>query len=253
MQLQGLTALVTGATSGLGRGIALLFAQEGAAVAVCGRDAGRGSEVVSEIESQGGQAAFFAADVTAAAAVETMVAQVLARFGQIDILVNNAGLVIPGAIPAISPEQWETTWQTNVTSTYLLSHAVLPHMLARRSGAIVNMGSEAGLKGLRQRAAYCAAKAAVVGLTKAMAVDHSGDGVRVNCLCPGTVETDMVQRVIAGSPDPAATRQMMVDRRLTPYLGTVAEIARAALFLAAPANAYTTGAILAVDGGATAK
>lgn len=252
MKLQGLTAIVTGATSGLGRAIALLFAQEGAAVVVCGRNEERGMAVVREI-GKNGRAAFIQADVTDESSVQCMVEHVLSEFNQIDILVNNAGLMIPGSVPEITPEQWEKTWQTNVTSAYLVSHAVLPHMLARKSGVIVNMSSEAGLKGLKNRAAYCAAKTALIGLTKAMAVDHAGDGIRVNCLCPGTIETEMVHSLIESSPNPQQTRQMMLDRRLTPYLGTAAEIARAALFLSVPENAYTIGAILSVDGGAVVK
>lgn len=253
MELQGLVALVTGATSGLGRAMALLFAREGAAVAVCGRSAERGAAVVQAIAAAGGRAAFFAADVTDPAAVAGLVAGVLASFGRIDILVNNAGISIPGTVTAISPEQWAATWQANVTSAYLCSYAVVPHMLERRSGSIIHVASGAALKGQKSRAAYCASKAALVGLTKAMAVDHSADGVRVNCLCPGVVETEMVRKVIEASPDPEETRRLMAARRLTPYPGTPEEVARAALFFASPRNVYTTGAILSVDGGTSVK
>ncbi|MDF2961532.1 MAG: oxidoreductase [Paenibacillus sp.] len=253
MRLKGLTAVVTGSTSGIGKGIALLFAQEGADIAVIGRNRVRGLQVVQEIERSGGQADFFQTDLTVESSVSDMAKSVLKRFGRIDILINNAGLVIPGDIPGTLPEEWERTWQTNVTSVYLASRAVLPHMLERKSGAIVNIASEAGLKGLKSRAAYCTAKFAVVGLTKAMAVDHSADGIRINCLCPGTIETEMVTNLIARSDSPQQTRQMMINRRVTPYLGTVEEVSRAALFLADPENRYTTGAVLSVDGGAAAK
>jgi meso-butanediol dehydrogenase/(S,S)-butanediol dehydrogenase/diacetyl reductase len=253
LKLKGLTAVVTGSTSGIGKGIALLFAQEGANIVVVGRNFERGNKVIEEIKYIGGQALFSQTDLTVETSVREMVKEVINRFGQIDILVNNVGLVIPGAIPDINSEDWAKTWQTNVTSVYMASHEVIPYMQQRKSGAIVNIASEAGLKGLKNRAAYCSAKYAVVGMTKAMAVDHSGDGIRINCLCPGTIETEMVASLIANSSHPEQTRQMMIDRRVTPYLGTVEEVARAALFLCDPENLYTTGAVLSVDGGATAK
>mgnify|MGYP001233675574 CR=1 FL=1 len=253
MKLKGLTAVVTGATSGIGREIALLFALEGAQVAVVGRNEKRGEDVVQDIEHKGGRASFFKSDLTVESSVEKMVAGVVEEYKQIDILVNNAGVVIPGSITDIGFEEWERTWQANVTSVYLTSRYVLPYMLERKQGTIVNMASEAGLKGFKDRAAYCSAKAAVVGMTKAMAVDHSENGIRVNCLCPGTIETDMVANIIQNSPDPEQTRQMMLDRRLTPFLGTTEEIAQATLFLASPEARFMTGAILSVDGGAAVK
>lgn len=253
MKLQGLTAVITGSTSGIGKGMAYLFAKEGAKVAVVGRNADRGNQVVAEIHAQGGQAAFFPTDLTMEASVQGMVEKVVERFGKIDILINNAGLVIPGEIPDFQPEDWDKVWQTNVTSVYLTSRAVLPHMRRRKSGSIVNISSEAGLKGLKGRAAYCAAKFAVVGMTKSMAIDHSAEGIRINCLCPGTIETEMVAGLIENSGNPEQTRQMMIDRRVTPFLGSVEEVARAALFLCDPENRYTTGAVLSVDGGSTAK
>lgn len=253
MKLTGQTTIVTGSTSGIGKEIALLFASEGANVAVVGRNQERGNKVVSEIEQKGRKAIFIETDVTIESSVKKMVDKVIDTYGSVDILINNAGVVIPGSIPEISKDQWEKTWHTNVTSVYLTSHAVLPHMLSKKEGVIVNISSEAGLKGLKERAAYCAAKAAVVGLTKAMAVDHSGDGIRVNCLCPGTIETEMVKNIIEDSPDPSTTKQMMIDRRLTPYLGTVTEVAEATLFLSSPTSKYMTGTILTLDGGATVK
>jgi NAD(P)-dependent dehydrogenase (short-subunit alcohol dehydrogenase family) len=253
MSLRGLTAIITGATSEIGRETAKLFAAEGAKVAVVGRNEGRGNQVIAEIKQSGGEAEFFKAEMTSEPEVKQMIENVAASFGGIDILINNAGLVIPGTIPEIGLEDWEKTWNANVTSAYLASHYALPHMLAKKNGAIVDISSEAGLKGFKARAAYCTAKFAIVGLTKSMAVDHSGDGIRVNCLCPGTVETEMVRNVIEKSANPEQTRNMLIERRLTPFIGQPDEIARAILFLADPENKYITGAVLSVDGGSTVK
>ncbi|NMB16318.1 MAG: SDR family oxidoreductase [Firmicutes bacterium] len=253
MRLQGQAAIVTGATSGIGKAIALLFAQEGARVVVVGRNQERGRETLLEIESRGGQAIFLPTELTDEEQVRKMAADAVDSFGQIDILVNNAGVVFNGSIPETDLANWNHVYHVNVTSAYLASRFVLPHMLARKSGVILNVSSEAGLKGLRSRAAYCTAKAALIGLTKAMAADHSPDGIRVNVICPGTVETPMVAGVIASHPRPEEMRKEFISRRMTPFLGTPEEIAHAALYLASPEARYVTGAVLAVDGGSSAK
>jgi NAD(P)-dependent dehydrogenase (short-subunit alcohol dehydrogenase family) len=252
-RLLGEVAIVTGASSGIGEAIARRFAAEGAGVAVVGRNAERGERVVREIAEAGGTAAFFAADVTDDAAVQRLVAAVIERFGGFGIVVNNAGLSVPGTLVDITPAQWDEVMRLNLTSAYLVNHHALPHLLQRGEGSIVHVSSEAGLKGLKDRAAYCAAKAGLVGLTKAMAVDHSPAGVRVNCICPGTVETPMVSRLIDEHADPQAMKQAFLQRRLTPYLGSPDDIAEAALYFALPGNRYVTGAVLSVDGGALAR
>lgn len=253
MRLKDEVAIVTGATSGIGAEIARRFALEGSRVAVVGRHAQRGADVCREIEAASGHAAFFAADVTCESDVTALVDAVRQRFGQVSVVVNNAGLSIPGTVVETSPKQWHDLFEINVTSAYLLSRCVLPQMLEVGRGSIVNISSEAGLKGLRDRAAYCAAKAALVGLTKAMAVDHSAHGVRINCICPGTVETPMISRMIEAHPDPDRLRNTFLQRRITPYLGTPKDIAEAALYFALPENRYVTGAILAIDGGSSAS
>jgi NAD(P)-dependent dehydrogenase (short-subunit alcohol dehydrogenase family) len=253
MRLHNEIAIVTGATSGLGEAIARRFGAEGAAVAVVGRNHERGASVVDAIVASGGTAAFLAADVTVEADVARLVAAVVTRFGKPGILVNNAGLTIPGAVVDLSLEQWETIFRINVTSTYLVSHYVIPHMVEQRNGSVINISSEAGLKGFKARAGYCAAKSALIGLTKAMAIDHSGSGVRVNCICPGTIETPLVKRLLAAHSDPEALMAEFLQRRLTPFLGAPEDIAEAALYFAERKNRYATGAILSVDGGALAK
>jgi NAD(P)-dependent dehydrogenase (short-subunit alcohol dehydrogenase family) len=244
---------VTGATSGIGEAIARRFAAEGAWVAVAGRNRERGDAVVQSITKAGGLAHFFAADVTSDDAVRRLVQAVLDRFHTLGIVVNNAGLSVPGSVVDITPAQWDEVFRINVTSAYLVSHHAMPHLLTRGDGAVINISSEAGLKGLKDRAAYCAAKAALVGLTKAMAVDHSAHGIRINCICPGTIETPMVSRLIDTHANPRAMKDEFLQRRLTPYLGTSDDIAEAALYFALPGNRYVTGAILSVDGGSLAR
>lgn len=252
-RLQDQVAIVTGATSGIGEAIARRFAAEGAQVAVVGRNRERGNMVVRSITLAGGTAQFFAANVTSDDAVRDLVQAVLERFGTLSIVVNNAGISLPGTVVDITPAQWEQVFSINVTSAYLVSHHAMAHLLARGEGSVINISSEAGLKGLKDRAAYCAAKAALVGLTKAMAVDHSASGVRINCICPGTIETPMICRLIDEHTDPRAMRDEFLQRRLTPFLGTPDDIAEAAMYFALPGNRYATGAILSVDGGSLAR
>lgn len=252
-QLQDQAAIVTGATSGIGEAIARRFAAEGAQVAVVGRNQERGNAIVASIAAAGGTAEFFAADVTSDDAVRQLVQVVRERFGAFSIVVNNAGLAVPGTVVDITPERWDEVFRINVTSTYLLSHHTMPHLLERGQGSVINISSEAGLKGLKDRAAYCAAKAALVGLTKAMAVDHSPHGIRINCICPGTIETPMVTRLIENHVDPQAMKNEFLQRRLTAYLGSSEDVAEAALYFALPRNRYVTGAILSVDGGSLAR
>jgi NAD(P)-dependent dehydrogenase (short-subunit alcohol dehydrogenase family) len=252
-RLQDEVAIVTGATSGIGEAIARRFGAEGAMVAVVGRNQQRGDSVVGSIIEAGGNAQFFAADVTDDGAVAQLVGAVISKFGTLSIVVNNAGQSIPGSVVDITPQQWDDVFRINVTSAYLVSHHAMPHLLRRGDGSVINISSEAGLKGLKDRAAYCAAKAALVGLTKAMAVDHSARGIRINCICPGTVETPMISRLIESHAHPGAMKDEFLQRRLTPYLGTPDNIAEAALYFALPDNVYTTGAILSVDGGSLAR
>ena len=250
--LQHEVALVTGATLGIGEAIARRFAAEGARVAVVGRDARRGNAVVAGIAAAGGRAAFFAADVTHDAAVRDLIADVLARFGDLSILVNNAGRSVPGTVVNTTAAEWEEVWRVNVSSAFLTSHHAVPRLLERGGGCVVHIASEVGLKGLKERAADCAAKAAIMGLAKAMAVDHSPRGVRVNCICPDTVEAPMVA-VLIETHAAAAMKDAFLERRLTPYLGTPEDIAEAALYMAVPRNRYLTCAGLAVDGGSLAR
>ncbi|HII40192.1 MAG TPA: glucose 1-dehydrogenase [Thermoplasmata archaeon] len=249
--LHGKVALLTGAASGIGRATAILFGREGAAVVVFDlKDEGRG--VVDTIAKAGGRAAFVRGDVTSAADCETAVQQAVSEFGRLDILFNNAGIIRRASVVDTTEEEWDRVMSVNVKSIFLLSKAAIPVMARTGGGVIVNTASGWGLVGGRNAASYCASKAAVVNLTRAMALDHAAQHIRVNCVCPGDTDTAMlreearqlgedVERFLAGSAQRPMGR-----------MGRPEEIAQAALFLASDASSYVTGTALVVDGGGLA-
>jgi NAD(P)-dependent dehydrogenase (short-subunit alcohol dehydrogenase family) len=252
MRFENKVALVTGGTSGIGRATAMLFASEGASVVVAGRNEERGRQVVAEIEAAGGKAIFVPCDVRLADHCRRAVDETLRAFGRLDVLFNNAGVFYPHTVIDCTEEEWDLTVDISLKGTYLVSRFALPHMIAQGGGAIVNNASGWGLVGGNEAAAYCAAKGGVVLLTKAMAVDHTRDGVRVNCVCPGDTETPMLQ-------DDALQRGMSwvdyvaqaTDRPMG-RLGQPEEVARAVLFLASDEASFIAGVALPVDGGGVA-
>lgn len=252
MRFKDKVAMVTGGTSGIGRATALLFAQDGAKVAVVGRDVERGRQVVNEIRSAGGQAVFVRCDVRFPDQCRLAVDKTLATFGRLDVLFNNAGVYFAHTVVDCTEQEWDDTIDISLKGTYLMSKYVLPHMIAQGKGAIVNMASGWGLVGGNEAAAYCAAKGGVVLLTRAMAVDHSAQGIRVNCVCPGDTDTPMLvddaQRRGMAWTDYMAEAVNRPMRRV----GEPEEVARAVLFLASDEASFITGAALAVDGGGTA-
>lgn len=252
MRLAGKVALITGGTSGIGRATALLFAREGAAVAITGRNAERGNRVAGKIQEDGGSALFVSADVRSADECRQAVARTLERFGQIDVLYNNAGVFHPNDVVDCTEQEWDETIDSSLKGAFLMSKYALPSMIERGTGSIIHCSSGWGIDGGDRAAAYCAAKGGLVVMTKAMAIDHGPQGIRVNCICPGDVETPMLHE---DADDRglswAAYEAGAVDRPLC-RIGTADEIARAVLFLASDDSSFMTGAVLVVDGGGVA-
>jgi NAD(P)-dependent dehydrogenase (short-subunit alcohol dehydrogenase family) len=252
MRLRNKVALITGGTSGIGESVALLFAVEGAKVAITGRNDERGADVVTRIKGRGGEAIFLHADVSVADDCERAVAETLRAFDALDVLFNNAGVFYPQTALECSEKEWDEQIDVNLKGTFLMSKSVLPAMIARGCGVIINNSSGWGLVGGDRAVAYCASKGGVVLMTKAMAIDHGRQGIRVNCICPGDVETPML-------PADARMRGLKWDEykagcasRPLGRVGTAEEIAKAVLFLASDDSSFMTGAALVVDGGGTA-
>lgn len=255
-RLAGRIALITGGTSGIGKATALLFSQEEATVIITGRRAESGQTVVAEIEAQGGQAAFLAADHTSAEDCRWVVERVIADFGRLDILFNNAGVVLSGTAESTSEEGWAQTLDLNVTAVWRMSRLVLPQMRAQGGGVIVNNASDWGLVGGKNAVAYCTSKGAVVQMTRAMALDHARENIRINAVCPGDTYVERwVEKGYFSGVDSSAVEaglQTLGDALPMGRVGQAEEIARAVLFLAGSESSFMTGATLLVDGGNTA-
>ncbi|MDQ6729435.1 MAG: glucose 1-dehydrogenase [Actinomycetota bacterium] len=252
-RLKGKVAIVTGAGSGIGRAAAILFAEQGASVVVADIQADRAASVAREISDERGHA--ITVDVASEDSVSAMVSEAAQRFGGIDLLYNNAGVNSSGAVSEATLEDWERCFAVNVTGTFLCSRAVVPHLKPRGGGAIVNQGSVAALVGVKRFAAYCAAKGAIVALTRSMAVDLAPQRIRVNCICPGTVYTPLMEPMLRerGGGDVKRGLELTVEKYPVGRLGDPQDIAAAALFLLSDEASFVTGSIYPVDGGMTAQ
>ena len=250
--LSGKVALITGGASGIGQATAILFAQEGGAVAVVDINAEQGQAVVQEIESQGGRAIFILCDVTRAEDCRRAVDTLLELLGRLDILFNNAGIIRRADVVELTEAEWDQVMAVNVKSIFLMSKYAVPVMIKAGGGSIINTGSGWGLKGGRNAVSYCASKGAVVNMTRAMAIDYGPQKIRVNCICPGDTDTPMLRNE-ANQLDQPIDQFLAeaADRPLRRYAQPV-EIAQAVLYLASDASSYVTGATLVVDGGGLA-
>jgi NAD(P)-dependent dehydrogenase (short-subunit alcohol dehydrogenase family) len=251
-QLHGKTAIITGAAGGIGRAIALRFAGEGSALVLVDLNQEQGEELVREISAADGRAIFERADVTRPADCRRVAERSLQEFGGLHVLVNNAGIIRRGTVLEISENDWDAVIAVNVKSIFLMSREVIPIMGRAKGGSIINTASGWGLAGGPQAAAYCASKGAVVLMTKAMAIDHGRQKIRVNCICPGDTDTAMLRTEARQLG--VAEERFLSDSANRPLgrVGKPEEIAHAALYLANDAASFVTGAALVVDGGGLA-
>ena len=247
--IRGKVALVTGAASGMGRATAHLFADEGARIAVTDLAADGVKRVTEEIEGAGGEACGWLLDVSDRAEIESVVAEVVERFGGLDILVNNAGISQPSPVDAEDyEEKWERTLAVNLTAHMRTIRACLPHLKRSGAGRIVNVASTDGLGATAHGSPYTASKHGVIGLTRGLAVELGAQGVTVNCICPGPIHTGMTAAIPADAKDVFARRKVPLRR-----YGRPEEVAQATLHLVLPASSYINGAVLVVDGGMLAQ
>ena len=251
MRLKDKVCVITGGGSGIGRATALLFAQEGAHLVIA--DKRNAQAVAAECANKGAQAMAVEADVAVAADVRRVVEAAVERFQRLEVLVNNAGYGIRGNVVETDEEAWDALMAVNVRGVFLCSKHAIPVMKRSGGGTIVNTASVVAAVGISNRAAYCASKGAVAALTRAIAVDHVGDGIRCNAIAPGTIDTPYFDEILQKSADPGATRRALAARQLLGRLGTPEEIAAGILFLAGDESRFATGTILTLDGGMTAQ
>lgn len=249
-RLIGKVCIVTGGANGIGLSITERFLSEGATVVIADLNLEQAQVEASRL---GGRAHSFQVDVTSSESVKSMVDHTVSQFGRIDVLVNNAGMGVAANVVDTSEEDFDRVISVNLKGVFLGMKHTIPHMRAQGSGSIINMSSIGGLAGLYDRAAYCAAKGGVATLTMAAAIDHAQEGIRINAIAPGTVNTPWVQRITSTLPDPEAARQKMRDRQAHGRLVEPSEVAAMAAYLAADESASTIGAIMLVDGGFMAR
>jgi NAD(P)-dependent dehydrogenase (short-subunit alcohol dehydrogenase family) len=252
MRLKGQVALVTGSAMGIGKAIAQLFAQEGAAVIAADIQEVGGKATCEEIRKAGGRCLFRRADVSVEREVEELVAAGRKEFGGISVLANVAGISHESPAHLLDLADWDRILKVNLTSMFLCAKHVLPGMLAARRGAIVNMASVQGLFGFPSFPHYAASKGGIIALTRQLAREYAGQGIRVNCIAPGTVDTPMLAEVMARTPNPAELRATWDKMHPLGRIGKPLDIAQGALFLACEESSWITGQCIAIDGGLSA-
>ena len=248
MKLKGNVAIVTGSGAGIGQTTAIMFAKEGAKI-TCNSLSKSARETALRIERLGGEACFIRGDASKTEDAKKIISKTIEKYKKLNIVFNNAGIVIPGRVDNTSPEDWDRTLSSNVRSAYLVSKFAIPY-LKETKGTIINNASSVALKGVKDRAAYAASKGAILAMTRAMAIDYIEYGIRVNCICPGTVDTPSLAVRLSKFDDPDAARAQFIARQPLGRFGTAEEIAKGVLYLVT--SEFCTGTILSVDGGMTA-
>ena len=252
MKLRDRVAIVTGGASGIGAASARLFAAEGAKLALVDQDEVGLGQVAADIEAAGGSAIIIPADVSSDAEARGGVDRVVEKWGRVDVLLTPAGMSPGGPVDTIEEAAWDRTFDVNVKGTYLWIHYAIKSMIENRSGAIVTIGSQLAQSSPGKNAAYVASKGAIASFTKTMAVDHAAQGIRVNALMPGVIDTPMPAQSLKRYADPEAMKTFWKHRHPMGRIGKPEEVARAALFLACDDSSFVTGTLLFVDGGWTA-
>ncbi|MDL1902031.1 SDR family oxidoreductase [Anaerolineae bacterium CFX9] len=252
-RLEGRTALITGAARGIGRGIALRFAAEGARVGILDRSMEACQQVAEEIARSGGVALALGADISEEADVQSAVQTLAETFGLVTVLVNNAAVMPSGRLHETSPEDFDRCIAVNLRGTYLVSRAVIPGMLEVGKGSIIHISSVTGIRGLPGIAAYSATKGALIALTRAMSTDYARQGIRVNAVAPGTIDSPMLHDFVAAQTDQAKIRRQFDEMHPIGRVGTIEEVASVCLFLASDEASFVTGSTYEVDGGLASK
>jgi len=252
MKLENKVAIVTGGAMGIGRGIVAVFLREGARVVIADVNRSEGEKAAAELKRDGAGPIFIECDVSQEQAIRRMVEETVARFKALHVLVNNAGIGVYKPVLDTSTEEWDRCQAVNLRGVFLCSKYAIPHMQAAGGGAIVNVASVHSYQNVGGTAPYAASKGGVVTLTRVMAIDHGKDKIRVNAICPGWIDTPLIQGIFAGDPDPEKAKQAVERRQLLGRLGKPEEVGEAAAFLASDEASYITGASLMVDNGMTA-
>jgi NAD(P)-dependent dehydrogenase (short-subunit alcohol dehydrogenase family) len=251
-RLKGKVAIVTGGGTGIGRAIALAFGREGAKVALLGRRKKVLEDVANELAQAGAAGKALVCDITKSQATRGAVEEVVKAFGPVNVLVNNAGILSVSTVESVSEEEWDKVIETNLKGPFLMARAVLPAMRQAGGGSIVNISSVLGLVAMKGRAAYCASKGGVTLLTKAMAMDHAEEKIRVNCICPSIVETELVKDLFVHAKNCKKLREARISSLPLGRFGQPADVAELAVFLASDESSWMTGTAIPVDGGLTA-
>lgn len=253
MKLKEKIAVITGAGSGIGEAIAIRFAKEGATVVLVGKTKSNLERTYDKLAPYSSQSMIYEVDVTDEAGMKQLFKDVYDRFGCIDIVVNNAGIGLAATVTETSSEDWDKLMNVNVKGVFFGCKYSIPYMQKQGGGVIINMASVAGVVGLYNRAAYCTSKAAIIGLTKSIAIDYAEDNIRVVAISPGTIETPYVDKILQNDPNKEATRKAMEARQPIGRMGTPEEIANATAFIASDEASFVTGSNFIIDGGLVAR